>query len=217
MGVQHYRCASCDEHFDSYSWGGSCESCDEHWCENCDERGFVEKFVYDGEERCTLCWEDAPAPVTDEVLLKFALTKLGTERAVLEEEFLQTAPAHFREPQDVFQCTQCPTGKCPSRECEAVSQYFTPDSATGEDDLDDHRGYCCVAQERPRHEYCEACNAFQNKKVAVALLGMRKRAPDSLWAKLPRDVLRHSIIESWVLPARVEKPKNQKKRQRVGK
>lgn len=220
MGVQHYRCASCDEHFDSYSWGGSCQSCDEHWCEDCDERKCVEKFVYDGEERCTLCWEDTPAPVTDEALLKFALQKLGTERAVLQEEFLQTATALYREPRDVFECTQCPPGKCPSRKCDAVGQYFTPDMPMEDDDIGDHRGYCCAAQERERHAYCDACNAFQNKQVALAWLVVHRRAPGSWWGRLPKAVLRYCIIEPWILPARVpplikEKRQNKKKRQRV--
>lgn len=224
MGIRNYNCAVCERIFPDVDDHGRCGYCDTVWCDWCSSS--VHRFIYNGRSRCDFCWDDEPEPAPAESLLEFALDKLDMDRQELEQEWLKTAPARYHNARDVAACVRCKTS-CASSKCERVGLDFYPDEPASNDDsdecksLDCYRGYCCAAQGKALWERCQHCQEWWNQRTAVALIGLRTKR-QTPFSELPRDVLRHSVIEPWVLPAehvepQKEKPKNKPKRRKTEK
>jgi hypothetical protein len=205
MGIHHYNCEFCERIFPDVDDHTRCDYCDAVWCDDC--KHSVERFIYDGKQRCDFCWHGAPTPVPQDKLLDFALQRLDTTRDALEK----------------FECVRCPTD-CASDKCALVGENHYPDDPPSDhpedcdDDLDNYRGYCCAAQGKPLHARCDACQRWFNHQSATALLGLRSKRR-TVFTELPRDVLRCALIVPHVLPAkherpREEKPQNQTKRRK---
>lgn len=86
-----------------------------------------------------------------------------------------------------FKCTICPRRGCPSSDCMAIgaNSYWLHNRML----RDAQRGICCLA--RGDGQFCFACLRWRRMMV---LLGIHKLRPASVFARLPRDVLRFILI-----------------------
>ena len=182
MGVDFENCKNCGEIYADCSDYGSCEGCGVCWCPVCKRNGRVEQFFFDGESRCSFCWEDEPADVDTHDLLQFVLDKFGAKFNDVLKEFRASAQdPSYRQGKDCYYCTECECGECASRDCECVSWD------TNVPDRIPTRGLCCKA--RGDVDRCEACVNWEINRARVLMLGMSRFRPQSMLAMLPRDVL----------------------------
>lgn len=172
-------------------------ACYSSWCAECKDEGAVEKFVFNGSERCTLCWHAEPKRVKSSKLLGLAVTKLKTTKKALEEEFrAQAMDPAYRRARDHYYCTRCKNGECASAKCERVSRDCDVDDP---DDDAQHRGLCCQAQASfggvDEDDFCPGCQRWAKLRLALQLLGLRKfrLVVDLQW--IPKDVLRFLILK----------------------
>lgn len=192
MGVDYYNCKNCGDIFPDCSAYGYCEGCGVHWCQSC--KSSVEVFVFDGEKRCDFCWKDTPKRVKSSQLLTLAIKKLKTTHDELEAEFRAQAGPEFREAKDRFYCTECPEGDCANEKCERVAESFDLDDP---EDNDQHRGYCCQAQVPhglESDDFCEPCQQWLQRQLAIQLLGIRKFRPAVGLQVVPKDVIISYLI-----------------------
>lgn len=184
MGVDYYNCEVCNEIYAYCNDCSSCEGCDARWGPCCIDD--VQKFIFNGEERCTLCWKDTPKRPDSDELLQFALKKLKKTEYELENEF---CAEEDRTPPDYFYCTECPTRECPNTECECVSKPHEDDDGCYEIQ---RIGFCCKAQEFEDDDiWCNGCLAWRRRKFRITMLFLRKN--HEAFARLPKDVLKYIL------------------------
>lgn len=191
-----HKCQWCGEHA-SEDASCVCVACDALWCGPCGDT-HVEEFVYDGEHRCTFCYPTVVLPLHESDMLDYLLEKHHTSRKRLRVEMMKRGPEQFRRALYKFRCTFCPKGQCPSSQCSYVG-----DSRGEEPDADDPefthdvKGLCCRAAGQ---DLCAACQAWEKRRMARTLIGLRKFRRTSVWALLPRDVLNHCIVPEVIKP-----------------
>lgn len=195
MGVDYYNCDVCQDIFSDCSGYGYCDGCYKRWCQSC----YVAKFIFDGRERCDLCWNDACIPVKSKQLLEFCCKKYKTTPSEIEEEFRQEAGPAYQQPEDSYYCTSCIEGECASSKCVRIDDYCDV-----EDDDGDvrHVGYCCRAQIKycgaDEDDICDECRKWERRRSAYTLLALRCFRPKTPFAKLPKDVLIYLIKQGSV-------------------
>lgn len=198
MGVDYHNCDVCNDIFSSCDDYNICDGCRKRWCTSCR----VDQFIFNGEARCDLCWQDAPKAVKSSELLDFCCEKYKTTRKDIEKEYrVQANGDEYREPEDSFYCTMCVTRDCADTKCVRIDELCEVDDI----DVDlQIKGVCCRAQIKycgtDEDDMCDECIKWERRRSAYTLLGLRCFRPKTPLAKLPKDVLIYLINVIRIVP-----------------
>lgn len=189
MNNRYVNCRRCEEIIDTVHSGEHC-LCGVVLCAECDST-----FYYGDEIRCFYCFHDEPDLPDVWQILDLVKRKFGMTFEDLKSEFLQTASPNYHVPRDVYECTICEPNECASKECEFVSQCFREGRRV-------YKGFCCKVQEK--EDLCKGCQAWEARRICIAMIGARKFRKGSLLNLLPRDVLICAILKPFVLNSTIE-------------
>jgi hypothetical protein len=203
MGIDYDNCAICGDIYPDCDDYGHCESCGSSWCSSCNESH--SSFMFDGRERCTLCFKTQPDEVKPRDLLALALKKLGCSESDLAHELRRDGPERFRVPRDSYFCMtrheedfyETAFSVCGNAECDVIGDDWNLDD---EDDSQEkpRRGICCIARGRRGDDLCTFCaQAQSNYACKMACLQVMKSHAehDGAFCVLSRDVLLGALIK----------------------
>lgn len=92
-------------------------------------------------------------------------------------------------PKDMgFKCLECVDGQCASSKCLRVGKYDQIFSKMW-------FGKCCAAS---GDVLCKGCQAWEARRICIAMIGARKFRKNTLLRSLPRDVLVYALVKPFV-------------------
>lgn len=95
----------------------------------------------------------------------------------------------------VFKCLYCGDGQCASSKCHYIGRYDQIFSKM-------FFGRCCKKYENVS---CRGCQAWEARRICIAMIGARKFRKSTLLRSLPRDVLIYALVKPFIWETRGER------------